>query len=131
MRHSTEKGNQLPITPIGMVKRISDDEFVIGVLPAFQEGLHGIAPGDWLDVLYWMHKLRREQRCLLKVHPRGVKSSPLKGVFGLRSPMRPNPIGVSTVRVKRVDHGNLVVTSFDAEDGSPVIDLKAGARRPT
>ena len=131
MRHSPEKGHQLRITPIGTVKRISDDEFVIGLLPAFHEGLHGIRPGDPLDVLYWMHKLKPGQRCLLKVHPRGVKSSPLKGVFGLRSPMRPNPIGVSTVRVKRVDQGNLVVTPFDAEGGSPVIDIKASAKGST
>lgn len=121
----------MEIHPIGAVRKAGDAEAVIEVLPAYREGLEGIAAGDRIDVLYWMHKLSPERRRLLKVHPRGVKSRPLRGVFGVRSPMRPNPIGVSTVRVKRVDQGNLVVTSFDAEDGSPVIDLKASANKST
>jgi len=100
---------------------------MIEVRPAYREGLHGIASGDWLDVLYWMHKLDPDQRKMLKVHPRGDSSRPLKGVFGLRSPMRPNPIGVSTVCVKRVEQGGLLVSALDAEDGSPVIDIKAKA----
>jgi len=115
------------VTPIGTLTKLFDQQFLIEVLPAFCEGLHGIEQGDRLDVHYWMHRLRPEQRRLLRVHPRGDKSRPLKGVFGLRSPMRPNPIGVSTVRVKRVEQGKLIVTAFDAEDGSPVIDIKAKA----
>ena len=115
------------LSPIGTVKKLSEREFVIEIVPAYREGLYGVSCGDRLDVLYWMHKLAPDRRKLLKVHPRGDKNRPLKGVFGLRSPMRPNPIGVSTVRVVRVEQGNLYVTPFDAEDESPVIDIKAKA----
>ena len=117
------------IAPIGTVRHISDDQFVIEMSPEFREGLHGIAPGDGLDVLYWMHELPVEQRRKLKVYPQGNKQKPLKGVFGLRSPMRPNPIGVSTVTVRRLEKGLLYVTAFDAFDGSPIIDIKAARRR--
>jgi len=117
----------LKIEPIGVVSRVSPEECLIEVHPRYREGLHGIVPGDRLDVLYWMHRLGPDQRKMLKVHPRGDKRRPLKGVFGLRSPMRPNPIGISQVRVLSVEQGNLRVTSFDAEDGSPVIDIKAKA----
>jgi len=117
----------LKIEPIGVVRRVSPEECLIEVHPRYREGLDGIVPGDRLDVLYWMHRLGPDQRKMLKVHPRGDKRRPLKGVFGLRSPMRPNPIGLSQVRVQRVEQGNLRVTSFDAEDGSPVIDIKAKA----
>jgi len=116
------------IEPIGTVKKVSENEVVIDLLPGCRAGLHGIVPGDRLDVLYWMHKLPADQRRKLKVHPQGDRQKPLKGVFALRSPMRPNPIGVSTVTVRRVDDGMLYVSPFDALDGSPVIDIKAARR---
>jgi L-fuculose-phosphate aldolase len=116
----------LEIALIATVRKVSEEESLIEVLADYRKGLEGIAPGDRLDVLYWMHQLGPDQRRMLKVHPRGDRSRPLKGVFGLRSPMRPNPIGVSTVRVLRIEQGDLYVTSFDAKDGSPVIDIKAG-----
>ena len=116
------------IDPIGTVRKISESEVAIDLRPACRQGLHGIAPGDCLDVLYWMHTLPAEQRRKLKVHPQGNRQKPLKGVFGLRSPMRPNPIGVSTVTVQRVEKHVLYVTPFDAFDGSPVIDIKAATR---
>ena len=116
------------IDTIGAVKRVAKKGSVVELSPLYREGLHGIAPGDRLDVLYWMHKLPAKQRRTLKVHPQGNKHKPLKGVFGLRSPMRPNPIGVSTVTVQRVDDHLLYVTPFDAFDGSPVIDIKAARR---
>jgi len=118
----------LRIAPIGTVRHISDDEFVIEMSPEFREGLHGIGPGDRLDVLYWMHKLPADQRRKLKVHPRGDKQQSLKGVFGLRSPMRPNPIGISTVTAQQIENHLLYVSPFDAFDGSPVIDIKAAKR---
>ena len=90
--------------------------------------MHGIEPGDRLDVLYWMHRLPAEKRRALKVHPQGDERRPLKGVFGLRSPMRPNPIGVSTVTVRRIEKGLLYVDPFDAFDGSPIVDIKAARR---
>jgi len=126
----------LKLEPIGAVRKRSETEDAIELAPGLEEGLHGVCPGDALDVLYWMHNLSPSQREATKVHPRGDRSRPLKGVFGLRSPMRPNPIGVTTVRVKRLESNTIVVTSFDAQEGSPVIDLKAvrkdaGLRRLT
>jgi len=115
------------IAPIGTVRKLAGDESVITIDHAHADGLHGIVPGDWLDVLYWMHQLDEGHRRMLKVHPQGNRARPLKGVFGLRSPMRPNPIGVSSVCVKRVNQAELLVTGLDAQDGSPVIDIKAKA----
>ena len=116
----------MDLRPVGTVRRLSEREFALEIAPACREGLHGIACGDRLDVLYWMHELDPEKRNLLKVHPRGDRSRALKGVFGLRSPMRPNPIGVSATAVRRVEQDKLIVEPFDAEDGSPIIDIKSG-----
>ena len=119
----------MEIKPIGKVRRLSPDESALEIDPAFNSGLHGIRKGDRVQVLYWMHELKGQDRNLLQAHPRGDRSRPLKGVFGLRSPMRPNPIGVSTVEVRRVQGNRLFVRELDALDGSPVIDIKASTRR--
>lgn len=113
------------IQPVGEVRRLSDGTCVLEVLPRFQEALDGVEAGSEVQVLYWMHELTQEHRSMLKVHPRGDTSRPLKGVFALRSPMRPNPIGVSVVRVEEVHGRKLTISGLDALDGSPVIDIKA------
>ena len=124
----TERRDEVNLITIGAVRKISENETAIEILTPYRQGLPGIATGDSLDILYWMHKLAPDQRLVLRAHPRGDQSRPLKGVFGLRSPMRPNPIGVSSVRVIRVEQGRLIVTPFDAMDNSPVIDIKASAK---
>ncbi|MFP4176026.1 MAG: tRNA (N6-threonylcarbamoyladenosine(37)-N6)-methyltransferase TrmO [Planctomycetota bacterium] len=97
---------------------------IISVFPEFTEGLLGIAEADRLQILYWMHRLDEDDRRILQCHPRADTSRPLRGVFALRSPMRPNPIGSTVVDLQKVRDGSLVVTGLDAEDGSPVIDIK-------
>jgi len=114
------------IEPIGKVVKRSKEESVLEIITVYKDGLSGIAAGDRLQVLYWMHELKETERQRLKVHPRGDRDRPLTGVFALRSPMRPNPIGVSDVRVIRVVENRVVVTGLDALDGSPIVDVKRG-----
>jgi len=73
-----------------------------------------------------MHKLSEKDRKTLKVHPQGDRNKPLRGVFSLRSPMRPNPIGLTRVRITRREGNILFVKGLDALDGSPIIDIKRG-----
>jgi L-fuculose-phosphate aldolase len=112
------------IRPIGTVRILSAEESVLEIEPAYQEGLSGIGAGDRLQVLYWMHKLEDGDRQRLMVHPRGDRTRPLEGVFALRSPARPNPIGVSEVQVRRLTGSHLSVRGLDALEGSPIIDIK-------
>jgi tRNA-Thr(GGU) m(6)t(6)A37 methyltransferase TsaA len=117
------------IRPIGTVRILSAEESLLEILPVYQEGLSGIGAGDRLQVLYWMHKLEDGDRQRLMVHPRGDRTRPLKGVFALRSPARPNPIGVSEVQVRRLTGSHLSVRGLDGLDGSPIIDIKGVAGR--
>jgi len=119
----------IDIQPVGTVRRLSDASCLLQVQPQFQEALDGLQAGDEIQVLYWMHNLTDEHRRSLKVHPRGDQSRPLRGVFALRSPMRPNPIGVSVVRVQEVRGCEVTVSDLDAVDGSPLIDIKAAPAR--
>ena len=114
------------ITPIATVRRLAGEQSRIIVAEQYARGLEGIEPGHKLQILYWMHKLPDEARHELQVHPQGDTNRPLRGVFALCSPMRPNPIGVSVVEVTAIEANELTVTGLDAQDGSPVIDIKAG-----
>jgi tRNA-Thr(GGU) m(6)t(6)A37 methyltransferase TsaA len=72
-------------------------------------------------VLTWFHLADRD---VLSVHPRGDTSRPPRGVFGTRSPHRPNPIGIHRVEVLEVDGARVRVSDLEAVDGTPVIDIK-------
>jgi tRNA-Thr(GGU) m(6)t(6)A37 methyltransferase TsaA len=85
------------------------------------EGLEGISAGNEIILITWFHKA---QRNILKVHPRGDKNMPLKGVFATRSPDRPNPIGLHRVTVLEATGNRLRVGPIEAIDGTPVIDIK-------
>jgi tRNA-Thr(GGU) m(6)t(6)A37 methyltransferase TsaA len=117
------------IEPIGTVTRALGDKSILNLLDDFVRGLQGLKPGASIDVLYWMHDLSRKDREILEVHPRGDRTRPRQGVFTLRSPMRPNPIGVTRVKVIAVEGALVTVTGLDAKDGSPIIDIKGASRR--
>lgn len=84
----------------------------------FRPALVGLAPGDSIDLLYWMHEARRD---LLTQTPRGQTP---RGTFALRSPVRPNPIAVSRVTLVAIEDGALVVRGLDCLDGTPLLDIK-------
>jgi tRNA-Thr(GGU) m(6)t(6)A37 methyltransferase TsaA len=89
--------------------------------PEVQAGLDGIAVGEEIIVLSWLHQA---DRTVLRVHPRGDLSRPEAGVFSTRAPSRPNPIGLHRVRVLGIDGARVHVSGLEAIDGTPVIDLK-------
>ncbi|MEW6429235.1 MAG: tRNA (N6-threonylcarbamoyladenosine(37)-N6)-methyltransferase TrmO [Thermodesulfobacteriota bacterium] len=93
----------------------------IEVFSRYAEALDGIEAGQTVVVLFWLHRAARD---ILRVHPRGDRSRPKKGVFALRSPARPNPIAVSELQVLAVDGCRLTVRGVDVLDGTPVIDIK-------
>ena len=98
------------------------------LLPQFAELLDGIEEFSHIVVIYWPHKLSPEDRLIKKVHPMGRKDIPLKGVFSTRSPSRPNPLLISTVRLVKRDKNLLQVRGLEALNGSPIMDIKPTAR---
>jgi tRNA (adenine37-N6)-methyltransferase len=128
--------------PIGVVHReASDDEVrqeatgldsVIEIYPEYAHALDGLEGYSHLFVLGYFHKLRPEQVGLLKVRPKRltryglkVEELPLIGNFALDSPSRPNPIGLSLVRLLEIQEARkLVVRDLDYFDGTPVLDIK-------
>jgi tRNA-Thr(GGU) m(6)t(6)A37 methyltransferase TsaA len=93
----------------------------VEVDPTYAAALEGVAAGDVLELLTWLHGADRET---LRVHPRSDPDRPVQGVFATRSPDRPNPIGLHRVTVVAVEGTTLRVDALEAIDGTPVIDLK-------
>jgi tRNA-Thr(GGU) m(6)t(6)A37 methyltransferase TsaA len=85
------------------------------------DALHGLAVGDEIIVITWLH---RGSRDVLQVHPRSDPRNPLTGVFATRSPDRPNPLGLHPVVVREIDGNRLRIGPIEAIDGTPVVDIK-------
>jgi tRNA-Thr(GGU) m(6)t(6)A37 methyltransferase TsaA len=88
----------------------------------FARGLSGIAAGDEVIVVTWLHRADRE---VLEVHPRDDPRNPLTGVFATRSSDRPNPLGLHRVTVREVSGTRLRIGPIEAIDGTPVVDVKS------
>jgi len=93
----------------------------------FGAALEGIEPGAVIELLTWLHRGNRDT---LQTRPRGDATRPMTGVFATRSPDRPNPIGLHTVRVLEAGPLTLRVAGLEAIDGTPVIDVKIALGTP-
>lgn len=93
----------------------------IEINPEFEDAATDLLPGDAIVVLTWMHQ---GDRSVLRCHPRGDKGLPMRGIFSTRSPDRPTPIGMHSVRVTGRDGLRLQVHPLEVIDGTPVIDIK-------
>jgi tRNA-Thr(GGU) m(6)t(6)A37 methyltransferase TsaA len=85
----------------------------------FAEGLKDVGGCTHLIVLYWMDRARRD---LVQQVPRHLGAP--RGTFALRSPVRPNPIALSVVRLLRLDGATLEVQGLDCLDGTACLDIK-------
>jgi len=89
------------------------------------ELLDGIEEFSHIIVLFWMHAVPPDSPPPARVHPRGRADLPLVGLFATRAPQRPNPIGLTIVKLLKRRGTTLTVQGLDAIDGTPVIDIKS------
>jgi tRNA-Thr(GGU) m(6)t(6)A37 methyltransferase TsaA len=98
--------------------RGSDAVCTIELDPRYAAALDGIATCTHLVVLYFMHEARRDLVVQVSRH------SGRRGTFALRSPVRPNPIAMSVVRLLALEGTTVSVVGLDCLDGTPLIDIK-------
>lgn len=91
----------------------------IEVFKPWDLGLDGIQAYESIEVLYWLHESRRD---IVKQSPKNDGNA--RGLFSLRSPVRPNPIATQLVKLLRVEGSMLHVRGLDCLDGTPLLDLK-------
>lgn len=97
---------------------------VIQLVEAFAPALVGLESFSHAIVLTWLDRVSDTERATLRERPGGIPSLPETGVFALRTHHRPNPIGITVVRIERVEGARLHVVGLDAVDGTPVLDIK-------
>ena len=85
----------------------------------YRPGLSGLTAGQLILVLYWLDLGKRDT---LR-HP-SRRTGEITGVFALRTPNRPNPIGAAVVRIEEIEPGCLTVRGLDCLDGTPLLDIK-------
>jgi tRNA-Thr(GGU) m(6)t(6)A37 methyltransferase TsaA len=98
--------------------RGSDAVCTIELDPRYAAALDGVAACTHLVILYFMDRARRD---LLVQAPRHGDRN---GTFALRSPVRPNPIAMSVVKLVALEGTTLSVVGLDCLDGTPLIDIK-------
>jgi tRNA-Thr(GGU) m(6)t(6)A37 methyltransferase TsaA len=102
--------------------RGSQAECTIEIDARYAAALDGVATCTHLIVLYFMDQARRD--LVVQVPGHGAHSGEPRGTFALRSPVRPNPIAISVVRLVRAEQTKLTVIGLDCLDGTPLIDIK-------
>jgi tRNA-Thr(GGU) m(6)t(6)A37 methyltransferase TsaA len=121
-----ESAGNLELRPIGVI-RDSDRGPVLRLFPAYRGGLRGVREFSHIWVFYWFHENDNpDGRAVLEVHPRKDPVNPLTGVFGTRSPLRPNLLAMHLCEIReiRLEEGEIIVRSLDAREGSPLVDIK-------
>src|SRR5882762_6852960 len=91
------------------------------IFPEFIEGISDIEKGSEILLLTWLHEADRN---IIQCVPRRNYDAPLIGVFSTRSPDRPNPIGIHSVKVVSVSGNIIKVSGMEVVDGTPLIDIK-------
>ncbi len=91
----------------------------IEVFPEYAEGLSDLEGFSHVILLYHFH---RAGPMRLKVRP--FMDTEERGVFATRAPARPNPIGISVVRLLGIEGNVLRVSDVDILDGTPLLDIK-------
>ncbi len=121
------------LEPVGVIKSSIKNRHTVAhgylkaqviIDPAYEKALDGIESFSHIIIVFWLHRIKKSERLIMQVHPYRNPSLPLKGVFATRSPVRPNPIGLTVVKLLKRKTNILTVGGLDAIDGTPVLDIK-------
>lgn len=116
----------IQVNPIGTIRHTGDG-FILEVDEGYIPALQGLDGFSYINVLWWCHKCDMDDaRSILETESPYKKAPDVLGIFATRSPMRPNPIALTAAPVIHIDHNNGIIhlAYIDAEDGTPVLDIK-------
>ncbi len=124
----------ISLYPIGEIvnerKIVEDDNWgeiisIIELNDSFNESaLKGIEEFSHLEIIYYFDKVEDSKIITGARHPRNLEHLPEAGVFAQRVKNRPNKLGLTTVKLLRVENKTLHVKGLDAINGTPVLDIK-------
>ena len=105
----------VPIQPVAG----KDIEGKVEILPDYVEGLKDLEGFSHIILIYHLH-LSKKASLLVKPY----MDEKLRGVFATRAPSRPNPIGLSIVRLVKIKGNMIYIKDVDIVDGTPLLDIK-------
>ena len=115
------------VYPIGFVRKENEEEY-LEILPEYSLGLYRLETISHAFILWWIHENdTSESRKVRKTIPRvtnEVFPPQEMGTFATRSPRRPNPLGLTLVKILKVSECEIFVDHIDAFDGTPILDVK-------
>jgi tRNA-Thr(GGU) m(6)t(6)A37 methyltransferase TsaA len=128
----------LNLHPIGSIKTevqkpprhwsVSEASGSLIVDPEYTPGLMGIKAGDEIVVLFCFDRSEPFVHEQLQQQPPHLDGE-LRGVFATCSPKRPNPLGMSILKVTAIEKNRIEVIGIDMYDGTPILDIKPNVRQ--
>jgi tRNA-Thr(GGU) m(6)t(6)A37 methyltransferase TsaA len=112
---SLKEAKGAPIQPV----YAKDSEGVVEIYEPYRKGLKDLEGFERIWLLYWFHKAAEPK---LSVIP--YLDTVERGLFATRAPCRPNPIGISPVKLLRIEDGQIYISEVDILDGTPLLDIK-------
>lgn len=111
---------------IGSIEK-NNDTFIIRFKPEYKDALRYLDEFSHIQVIWWAHLCDDWESRSTLISGKIFKHGPADlGIFATRSPARPNPVMVSTIKVLEINlkEGTLTTPFIDAEPGTPAIDIK-------
>lgn len=96
--------------------------FYVELDAAYTEGLHRLDSYTYLYLLYYIDRLT--QPCRMRISPPWTGEQISVGLFASRSPVRPNPIGLSVVRLLAIEGNRIYTSPLDVFNNTPLLDIK-------
>jgi len=125
--------DELSFQPIGIIKTpyldsapyqpvdTDTQEFYLELEPKYVAGLKELGTFTYIYVLYYIDRLKNASE--MNVSPPWAGGKKI-GLFASRSPQRPNPIGLSVVRIKKISGQRVYTSGLDVFDNTPLLDIK-------
>jgi tRNA-Thr(GGU) m(6)t(6)A37 methyltransferase TsaA len=120
------KNSDIKLSPVGTV-RAGQAGSTLEIAPEYRAALTGLAGFSHVNVIWWAHFLDQPMYREILVCDQPYRNAPAQlGIFATRSPVRPNPLCVSVASIIAIDeqNGRIDIASIDAEDGTPILDIK-------
>jgi len=125
--------NEIRLKPIGYVsspvtERTDENwgEITSRIIlqPEYIGALSGLEDFSHAVIVTYLHQAHYEKEKHLQRRPRGLETMPKVGILSQRAKNRPNPIGITSVKIIGVGHDHLEIQGLDAINGTPVLDIK-------
>lgn len=115
------------IVPVGCVRK-DEEETWIEILEKYEDAILNLDRFSHIITLWWISEKDNESdRSILQAKAmieNATREPPTSGVFATRAPVRPNPIGMTIVKLLKIEGNKIYIDQTDAFDNTPIIDIK-------